>query len=137
MSSFNTSSGVRWRDFGASLRFLDFIVLALSIGAFVLITIMAWQGSGTGGELVVDTPEGSYIYGLDQDRVIEVSGPIGVSLIEIKNHKAHFLDSPCKDKLCVHMGEQVENGQWAACLPNRVFLRIESAEESEVDAQLY
>lgn len=130
--------GGSWKEFRSSLRFLDFVFLVLSIGAFVLITVLALRGAaGTAGQVVIDTADGSYIYSLDTDRTIEISGPIGVSVLEIKNHKVSFVDSPCRDKICVHMGEQSANGQWAACLPNRVFFRISSTQETQVDAQLY
>ena len=52
---------IRWREIRSSLRFLDFVMLLVSIAAFAVITLLAWQGSGVGGEVIVDTPDGSYI----------------------------------------------------------------------------
>ena len=41
--------------------------------------------------------------------------------------QARFLDSPCSNRICVQSPPLWREGDWAACLPNQVFLRIEGA----------
>ena len=53
----------------------------------------------------------------------------------IVNGKAAIVASPCSGQTCVAAGALHKNGQWTACLPNRVFILIEGAEgEDAIDA---
>lgn len=36
----------------------------------------------------------------------------------------YFEESDCKDKLCIGMGHLSHSGDWAACLPNKTFLKV-------------
>lgn len=54
---------------------------------------------------------------------------------EIKDHAIAFIESDCPDKVCIHSGFLSRQGQMAACLPNRVSIRIVSAEDDN-DADL-
>ena len=67
---------------------------------------------------------------LNQDRVVEIKGPLGVSKIEIKQGKARFLSSPCANQYCVHQGWLNRAGQAAICLPNRVTLELLGGKKS-------
>lgn len=67
---------------------------------------------------------------LDQDRVVEIAGPLGMSRIEIKQGKARFLSSPCSNQYCVHQGWLHHSGQAAICLPNRISLELLGAQKS-------
>jgi len=46
-------------------------------------------------------------------------------------------DSPCRDKICVLGGWISHSGEWLACLPNSVFVRVEGADTGPVDAQTF
>ena len=46
----------------------------------------------------------------------------------VKNHAIAFIASDCPDKICVKTGYISRAGQTAACLPNRVIIRITSKE---------
>ena len=61
---------------------------------------------------------------LDPDRILQVHGPLGDSIIEIKELQARFLSSPCKGQQCVHSGWLEAAGELAACLPNRVSIQL-------------
>ena len=61
---------------------------------------------------------------LTPDRHVQLAGPIGESIIEIRAGQARFLDSPCPGKVCVHSGWLREAGQLAACLPNRISIQL-------------
>jgi hypothetical protein len=45
-------------------------------------------------------------------------------VLEIKNGKIRFFDSDCRDKICIKAGFLDSPGQAAACLPNRVAIKI-------------
>ena len=62
--------------------------------------------------------------GLSPDRVVQVNGPLGDSIIEIQDTQVRFLASPCKGQQCVHSGWLRAAGELAACLPNRVSIQL-------------
>ena len=69
---------------------------------------------------------------------MEIQGHQGISVIEIDQGKAVFLDSPCANKTCVASPPISKNGEWSACLPNGIFMRIESQEEeSDIDIMVF
>jgi len=53
---------------------------------------------------------------------------------EVRDGRVRFAASDCPDQVCVHTGLIGEPGQFAACLPNRVAIQIESNDEQELDA---
>jgi len=91
-----------------------------------------WQMRGT-PRLEIQTPEGQFVFPMNVDRYFEARGPLGTSLIKIENGQAWFESSPCQNKICIQMGHQHHVGQWAACLPNRILVRI-TANQEDVDA---
>ncbi len=63
-------------------------------------------------------------YSLNQERLIEVPGPLGVTRIVIHQHQARIQSSPCRNQYCVHQGWLSHAGQVAVCLPNRIALEL-------------
>ena len=51
----------------------------------------------------------------------------------VKNHAIAFIVSDCPDKVCVRTGYINRAGQTAACLPNRVIIRILSSDKRDGD----
>ena len=77
-------------------------------------------------------------YPLEENTTVEIQGHQGISVIEIDQGKAGFLDSPCANKTCVASPPISKNGEWSACLPNGIFMRIESQEEeSDIDIMVF
>jgi len=114
-------------------------LIFLAVCSFTLIANTHTQN--TENYLVITAEETEWIYPLNKDQVLEFSGPVGKTLIVIENESARIIESECPDHLCVAMGAASKPGQWAACLPNRIFLRISSKndnkEEEDVDVYLF
>ncbi len=68
-------------------------------------------------------------YSLDQNRTIDLQGPIGITRIVIADGRARFASSPCPNQYCVHQGWLSHKGQAAFCLPNQVSLELLSGEK--------
>lgn len=86
-------------------------------------------------ELFVQTPSEKFIYSLSKDGIYKFKGLLGESSIQVESGKAKFIDSPCENKNCIQSGEISTHGQWAACLPNGIFINIEGkSKESGFDA---
>jgi len=71
---------------------------------------------------------------LDQDQKTHVKGPIGLTEIEVKNGRARIIRSPCKNKVCIKSGYIRYADRLAACIPNRVVIRIVGKSLRGVDA---
>lgn len=80
-----------------------------------------------GGEAVlyIQNQSNVWIYPLAKEQELDIPGPLGVTHVHIKDGAAFVESSPCRDKICISMGKISRNGEWVACLPNRVFLRVQ------------
>lgn len=119
------------------IRLLDVIALVLVAAAIGAISLRVYSGNRAASEVTIESEGKAWIYPLDKDRAVDVRGPLGVTRILIESGHARIADSPCPDKLCVHMGRLAGPGQWAACLPNRVFVRIGGEAAHEVDGATF
>ena len=120
------------------IRPFDILAAAVAIGAVVGVSLFAYNGRVAASEVRIESDEGVFLYTLDQPRELVISGPIGNTLIEIDEGRVRVTESPCRDKICIAAGWQESTGDWAACLPNRVFVRVEGGERSDgVDGQTY
>lgn len=117
-----------------SLKPLDFVCFFLSVAAIVFSFVAVRKTGGSAPSLVITTPSGQYVYELSKDGEYSVEGKIGISKIVVSGGKAYFTESPCPNKTCVQCAPISHNGEWIACMPNDVFVRIESKSESDVDA---
>jgi hypothetical protein len=76
---------------------------------------------------VIEASGQTWVYPLGTEAEYRVKGPLGTTVVRVSGSAAWILDSPCKDKLCVHQGKISASGEWAACLPNRVMIRLRGA----------
>jgi hypothetical protein len=103
--------------------------------AAALTVIVGWQAYGRGADslnVVVKGPDKTWIFPIEAEERISVEGSIGETVVEISKGRAAIVSSPCGGQTCVAAGELDKNGQWAACLPNRVFILIEGAADADV-----
>lgn len=116
------------------LKLLDYIIPALSAGMAIFCAVAVY-GGGIGTSLVyIQSEAGEEVYPLDEGRTVGVEGPIGTTFVEIdEGGSAAVVESPCPNDLCVHTGELIHRGDWAACMPNKVFVRIDGGPEDEED----
>lgn len=111
-------------------------VLFSAILAFSLWNLMSLRSQKNGKSMVIiEAPGEKYIYPLDKNREISIPGVLGDTIVKIEKGQAWVIDSPCANKICVQAGKLSRGGQWASCLPNAVFVKIEGqAEENGYDA---
>lgn len=114
----------------------DFLLLVtvLVLAGLLFVVSSRWLVSpGTQVEILAGEKTVG-VYPLDQDRVVEVMGRLGKTVVEIKGGRARIRSSPCPNKLCMHMGELGAAGGCVVCAPNQVVLRLRSAPVDGVDA---
>jgi hypothetical protein len=108
----------------------DFFFIALSVGVSLASFNFAYRGRAGMPTLVVESPQGKWVYRLDSQgsaKEIVIPGSLGESTLLLEGGKVRILDSPCENKLCVIHAPLSQNGDWNACLPNRVMVHIEGA----------
>ncbi|MBP3365824.1 MAG: NusG domain II-containing protein [Treponema sp.] len=116
------------------LKFFDAAFILLFLAVLFCSVFQLKKESRKPSVLFVQAPGSQFVYSLEKDGTHEFEGLIGTTSVQIKNGKACVVHSPCENKTCIAAGEIWKNGQWAACLPNGIFLRIEGAADSEFDA---
>ena len=47
-----------------------------------------------------------------------------------------FVQSDCPDKVCIHMGKLIKANQFAACLPNKMILKVVSGKKENKSPDL-
>lgn len=71
-------------------------------------------------------------YSIKQNTQINVAGELGHSVIEIRDRKVRFSNSPCSGKVCILSGWHQHSGDHIVCLPNRVSISL-LAEQDRFD----
>ena len=113
----------------SQLRWGDGLILILLGG----LAIYAWQlsRSSEGSRLLVEIKqrEQRSFYPLDQDRNLVLKNRAGrpVMSVKIQDDKVWVQEASCFLKYCVQRGAIDSAGQWIACLPNQVFIRVLAA----------
>lgn len=65
-----------------------------------------------------------------EQREITLSGDCGTNTILVTNGHIVMKSAQCPDKLCVKHGELTSGGTPIVCLPNKVVIKFENADES-------
>jgi hypothetical protein len=120
------------------IKALDAVIALLAAGAVALAAFSAYGPGRGAAEAVIKGRDGEWIFPLGTDRIVPVEGPLGTTHVEIAGKDVRVEDSPCPNQTCVAAGAISKSGQWIACLPNEVFVRIDGgAEDARIDASAY
>ena len=105
------------------------IVLILALLIVALSVFIIWRVSREDGAYAVVTVDGEEIgrYSLSEDG--EYSLLDGKNTLVISDGEAYMSHADCPDKVCVHTGRVSLSGERIVCLPNRLEVRIVSAED--------
>ncbi len=112
----------------------DKIVVVFALLIISLSFYLSWQPAGPGDML--DIYQGNDLFqshSLHEQATLRVPGTLGDSVVEIRDGRARFQDSPCQSKFCIHSGWLRQTGGIIACLPNGIILQI-SGGDSRMDA---
>jgi len=116
-----------------SFKPADFLFLALSV-ILIALSLIALSGNSSGetAMAVIKVKDAEYIYPLNQPRELEFMGAIEKAHLVIHDGCIEFVESPCRDKICIHMGQARKEGDFLACLPNRIIVTVEGG-KSDTD----
>lgn len=116
------------------IRWGDGVVIALVLllaGVIVLLLARGQRGDTLYAEIYIDGTLTQRIT-LDADAEREIVLQEG-NTITINGYAASISHATCEDQVCVRTGTLTRAGQSAVCLPHRVVLKLQAA-ENEVDA---
>lgn len=102
----------------------DWLLLLLGVLAVAWLWTSWWNHPPAGK---VRIRAGDHVFAtlsLNQQRTLEVPGPLGISRIEIANGKVRVAVDPGRHQYCVKQGWLTQSGQVAMCLPNRVSVEL-------------
>lgn len=116
------------------LKWADIPIFLINITIIVLFSLSVYSSSSQEPQVYIETEEDRWIYSIEEEQILNIPGRIGDSLVEIKEGKVRFLDSPCQDKLCEQMGWLESVNDWSACLPNGIMLIVEGESDEKPDA---
>ncbi len=106
-------------------------LILLSLVSFPLVRNMAKEGNS----VRIETDGDMYdVVSLYAGQRLAVPGPLGKTIVVVRNGEAHVADSPCPAKICVKTGKISHTGQIIVCIPNKVIVRVIGTEDLPYDA---
>lgn len=115
----------------SAIKIADFAIISIILCIAVVSGIVVYDGSQGRLQVVIQGQEGSWIYDIHDTRQEKILGPLGITIIKIENGQVLITDSPCPNHTCIAAPPIARNGEWSACLPNKVIVRIEGKSNSE------
>ena len=115
------------------IRFGD-IIIFISIIAFSFFYSKRLIENNKSSKVIIDSYNKSLRFDLNIDKYIIIEGLLGESKISIKDNHIQFLESPCRDKLCVKAG--ILKNSPLICMPNGIIIRFENNfdKDTEIDS---
>ena len=99
----------------------DWLVLA---GGLALVAGLALHAPAAADRVTIKQGGRTFLEsGLRIDRLIAVSGPLGITRVEIRDGRVRVQADPSPRQLCVRQG-WLRPGEAAICLPNRVSVEL-------------
>lgn len=108
----------------SAIRWGDGLVIIIGIIAVVILFNTLWLGEAASK---VQIRAGSQIFStlsLNQQRTLDVPGPLGMTVVAIDNGKVRVVSDPSPRQYCVKQGWLEQAGQVAMCLPNQVSVEL-------------
>ncbi len=103
----------------------DKVLLSCIVLLLPLLYFSVWSQELRADSVKIWSPsQGFRTYTLNREQKVSVEGALGVSVLEIRNGKVRFIDSPCTNKVCIRSGWFSRAGGFTACLPNKVSMEI-------------
>jgi len=103
------------------------IILALALTGFSAWSTYMKPRNTT--QVLIEGNGRRWVFPLDAEETIKVPGPLGNTVVRIHDNQAWVESSPCDNQICVAAGRLRGHGDFAACLPNKVFVMIEGKDD--------
>ncbi len=111
------------------LRPADAVIVLLAVLAVGLLARALWQPSEPPQWVEIRTPTTTTKLDLTMDTEAIFPGTLGPSVILVEEGRARFSSSPCRNRVCIVSGWLRRTGDFAACIPNGVSIRIAARDD--------
>ena len=110
------------------------VLLVAVLGIYLLMRTYQKDTTGPSPEAVV-TVDGAEIgrYPLNRNGTFVLNE--GSNTLVVENGEAWVSEANCPDHVCMGMGHISRNGEFIACLPNRLIVVVEGGEQSPIDGR--
>lgn len=114
------------------IKFIKFgdIIIFISIIAFSFFYAKKLIKNNKSSKVIIESYNKSLRFDLNNEMEIIVEGLLGESKILIKDNHIEFLESPCRDKLCIKAG--ILKNAPLICMPNGIIVRFENNFEDDI-----
>ena len=106
------------------LTWADRLTLYGLVGLGVGLLLVPAGGSNATGAAVTGTDGFRLDVALTKEGRYEVPGPLGATVVAVRNGAVMVESSPCPQQVCVDMGAAARPGEVIACVPNGVVVRV-------------
>lgn len=115
------------------IKFIKFgdIIIFISIITFSFFYAKKLIKNNKSSKVIIESYNKSLRFDLNNDMEIIVEGLLGESKILIKDNHIEFLESPCRDKLCIKAG--ILKNAPLICMPNGIIVRFENNFENDIE----
>ena len=106
------------------IRLGDWLTLVLGAVCVILLISTLWTAELADKAVI---RSGGRIFrevALSKNQQIEVPGPLGVSIISIKDRRVRIASDPSPRQYCVRQGWLQQAGEVALCLPNQISVEL-------------
>ena len=103
----------------------DWWVVILAVALLPALYARYWGDGGPAESVhITASDQPDITVPLSSNHRFTVHGPLGDSVIEVRDGRVRFVSSPCNGKQCVHSGWLSHAGELAACLPNGIMVSV-------------
>lgn len=118
----------------------DYMILIVMFFLLVLLLLLITRNE-QGSRVCITVNGQTATYSLFADRKIPISNNenttertfLATNTVVIQNGQVYMESATCPDQVCVKHKSISKNGEMIICLPNKVFVEIESDHNSEID----
>ena len=108
----------------AYLKVGDYLVILSGCLLTAFLAVTLWNGGTADKAMIRSGGKVFSVVPLSRDQLIEVPGPLGISIISIQKRKARIASDPSPRQYCVRQGWLQQAGEIALCLPNQVSVEL-------------
>jgi hypothetical protein len=110
----------------STMRAGDLVAVGVAAALTLALSVAVYAGPPVTGSQVTVQAEGErFVYSLEDSQQLTFDGPLGVTVVRIADGAVSVTEDPGPLQICVQQGEVRRAGEWLACLPNEVFIRVD------------
>lgn len=103
----------------------DCVIVLCALALMAGLYLGLWTPAGHGTEVSIWVAgEERHRLPLNEDRLLDVTGAIGISTVEVRDGRVRVLKSPGPYQVCMRAGWLRDSGESAVCLPNQVVVQV-------------